>query len=171
MFGKLLMTGILAAALAMAQRGGGGGGDMGEMGGSSGGGRGGSRGGPELPSVYPSKPTRLDQMTQVLKLDKEQKKVVKSLMDEAQKEAAPVREQLMKSRLAIGEAVQGNSGEEDIKRLVGKEAGFQSQLAGIELHVFAKIYKSLDRDQQANTRSVFQMMKGIFNGKNWNSEE
>src|SRR5690348_6821259 len=116
MFSRLLLTGILAATLVSAQRGGGGAGDIGDFGAGGsggGGGRGGSRGGPDLPSVYPSKPTRLDQMTQVLKLDKEQKKVVKSLMDEAQKEAAPVREQLMKSRLAIGEAVQGNSGEED----------------------------------------------------------
>src|SRR5690349_23853961 len=138
MFSRLLLTGILAATMAMAQRGGGGGGDIGDFGagGGGGGGRGGGRGGPDLPSVYPTKPTRLDQMTQVLKLDKDQRKAVKSLMDEAQKEAAPVRDQLMKSRLAIGEAVQGKSGEEDIKRLVGKEAALQSQMASIELNVF-----------------------------------
>jgi Spy/CpxP family protein refolding chaperone len=171
MFCKLLLTGILATTLALAQRGGGGGGgggDMGDMGGGGGGGRG---GGMDLPSVGPSRPSRLDQLTQSLKLTKDQKKEVKSLMDEAQKEAAPVREQLMKSRLAIGEAIQGPSGEEDIKRLVSKEAAIQSQMAGIELNAFAKIYKGLDKEQQANTRSVFQMMKGIFNGKNWNTEE
>jgi hypothetical protein len=116
-------------------------------------------------------PSRLDQLTQALKLDKDQKKTVKSVMDDAQKEANPVREQLLKSRMAIGEAIQGNSGEEDIKRLVAKESQVQAQMAGIELSAFTKIYKTLDKEQQANTRSVFQMMKGIFNGKNWNTAE
>ena len=64
MFSRLLLTGILAATLVSAQRGGGGAGDIGDFGagGSGGGGRGGSRGGPDLPSVYPSKPTRLEPM-------------------------------------------------------------------------------------------------------------
>jgi len=168
MFCKLLLTGIFVTTFVFAQaRGGGGmGGDMGE--GGAGGGRGGSM---DLPSVGAGRPSRLDQLTQTLKLNKDQKKEVKSILDEAQKEATPVREQMAKSRAAIGDAIQGGKSQDEINQLVSSEAALESQMAGIELGAFAKIFKGLDKDQQANTRSVFQMMKGMFNGKNWNTEE
>lgn len=169
MFIRLVLTGILAATLAMAQRGGGGGGDdMGGMGGTGGmGGRGGMEGG----GMNASRPSRFDRITQVLKLNKDQKKEVKNILDEAQKEATPVREQIAKSRLAIGDAVQGGKSQDEINPLVASEATLESQMTGIELNAFAKIFKVLDKDQQANTRTVFQMTKGMFNGKNWNTEE
>jgi len=168
MFCKLLLTGIFVTTFVFAQaRGGGGmGGDMGE--GGAGDGRGGSM---DLPSVGAGRPSRLDQLTQTLKLNKDQKKEVKSILDEAQKEATPVREQMAKSRAAIGDAIQGGKSQDEINQLVSSEAALESQMAGIELGAFAKIFKGLDKDQQANTRSVFQMMKGMFNGKNWNTEE
>jgi len=168
MFCKLLLTGIFVTTFVFAQaRGGGGmGGDMGE--GGAGGGRGGSM---DLPSVGAGRPSRLDQLTQTLKLNKDQKKEVKSILDEAQKEATPVREQMAKSRAAIVDAIQGGKSQDEINQLVSSEAALESQMAGIELGAFAKIFKGLDKDQQANTRSVFQMMKGMFNGKNWNTEE
>ena len=165
---KLLLTGILVSTLAIAQRSGGGGGDIGGMGEGGGGGRG---GGPDLPSIGPARPSRLDRMTQILKLNKEQKKGVKTILDEAQKEANPVRDQMAKSRLAIGDAIQGGKSQDEINQLVGSEAALESQMAGIELKAFAEVYKGLDKDQREATRGVFQMMKGIFNGKNWNTED
>ena len=169
---KVLAAGILAASLAMAQggmgRGGGMGGDEGG-GGGMGGGRGGSS--MDIPNISGARPSRFDQLTQVLKLNKDQKKEVKNVLDEAQKEANPVRDQLSKSRVAIGDAIQAGKNPDEINQLVQSEATLQSQMAGIELNAFAKIFKGLDKDQQANTRTVFQMMKGMFNGKNWNTEE
>ena len=47
---------------------------------------------------------RMDQFTQILKLDKDEKKQVKTIMDDAQKDAMPVRDQMEKGRLAIAEA-------------------------------------------------------------------
>jgi len=168
MFSKLLLTGIFVTTVVFAQ--GRGGGDMGDTGGMGEGGvgRGGSM---DLPSVAVGRPSRFDQLTQTLKLNKDQKKEVKSILDEAQKEATPVRDQIAKSRLAIGDAIQGGKSQDEINQLVSSEAALESQMAGLELGAFAKIFKGLDKDQQANTRSVFQMMKGIFNGRNWNTEE
>jgi hypothetical protein len=164
---RLFLTGILASTLALAQRGGGGGdtGDMGGMGGMGG------RGSMDGASMSAAQPSRLDRMTQVLKLNKDQKKDVKNILDESQKEATPLRDQISKSRLAIGDAIQGGKSQDEISQLVSNEAALESQMAGIELHAFAKIFKTLDKDQQANTRQVFQMMKGIFNGRTWNTEE
>jgi hypothetical protein len=41
-------------------------------------------------------------------------------------------------------------------------------MAGIEMKVFVKIYQGLDKDQQPRAQALFQMMNGIFKGKNWN---
>src|SRR5436309_13481892 len=88
---KLVVTGILAASLVVAQRGGGGGGSRG--------------GGANFPSVGFGGGTRFDRMSDGLKLSKEQKKEVKATLDDAQKEAAPMHDQLVKGRQAIAEAV------------------------------------------------------------------
>src|ERR1039457_6267657 len=135
---KLLLTGIFATTLVLAQGRGGGGGD--EGGGMGGGSRaGGESGGIQMPRVV----SRMDQISEALKLNKEQKKEVKTILDEGQKEAGPVREQLMKSQLAIGEAIQGGKSQDDLKPLVNGEAALQAQMVGIELNAFAKIYKLL----------------------------
>ena len=118
-----------------------------------------------------AQPSRLDRMTLALKLNKDQKKAVKTILDDAQKEANPVRDQMAKSRLAIGDAIQESKSQDEINQLVTSEAAVESQMAQVELKAFAEIYKGLDKEQQALTRSVFQMMKGMFSGKNWNSEE
>ena len=165
---KFLAGGILAATLMMAQGRGDMGGGMGE-GGMGGGGRGGSN--LDVPSIGASRPSRLDRLTQTLSLNKDQKKDIKNILDEAQKEANPVRDQLSRSRLAIGDAIQSGKGQDEINQLVASEAAVQAQMAGIELNAFAKIFKGLDKDQQAKTRSIFQMMKGMFDGKNWNTED
>ena len=168
MFYKLLLTGILACTFVLAQgRGGGGmGGGMGDEGGMGGGGRNGDMG-----SQMPKTVSRMDQISEALKLNKEQKKEVKTILDDAQKEAAPVRDQLLKSELAIGDAIQGGKSQDDLKPLIGSEGALQAQMAGIELSAFAKIYKLLDKEQMPQTKGVFPMMKGIFNGKNWNNPE
>ncbi len=163
---RLLLTGILATGLAFAQRGGGGGG----MGGDEGGGGGMGGAGMSLPSA-PRVINRIDIIAQDLKLDKDQKKAVKNILDESQKEANPVRDQITKSRIVLGDAIQQGKSQDEIKQLVNNEAVLESQMAGIELNAFAKIYKSLQPEQRNQTRGLFQMMKGIFAGKNWNNVE
>jgi hypothetical protein len=167
MFYKLLVAGVFATTLVLAQGRGGGGGGMGGGGEEGGMGGGGGMGGMQMPKVV----SRMDQISEALKLNKDQKKEVKTILDEGQKEASPVRDQLMKSELAVGDAIQGGKSQDDLKPLINSEAALQAQMVGIEMSAFAKIYKLLDKEQQPQTRGVFPMMKGIFNGKNWNNPE
>ncbi len=151
MFFRLLLAGILAATLASAQRGGG---------------RGGS-GVPDMPMS--SRPDKLAILSDDLKLNKDQKKLVKTVLDEGQKEAAPLRDEVTKSRQAIGEAVAAAKSQDEIDQLIKAHAALASQMVGIEMKAFVKIYQALDKDQQARSGQVlFPMMSGIFRNKNWN---
>jgi hypothetical protein len=152
MFFRLLLAGILATSLASAQRGGGGG-------------RGGSSG-PIMPMG--STPDKLGILTDTFKLTKDQKKLVKTVLDEGQKEAAPLRDEAAKSRQAIGEAVSAGKSQDEIDKLVKSHAGIETQMAGIEMKAFARIFKELDKEQQPRAQILFQMMNGIFKNKNWN---
>jgi hypothetical protein len=151
MFFKLLLAGILAASLASAQRGGKGGG---------------AGSGPIMPMN--STPDKLGILTDTFKLTKDQKKLVKTVLDEGQKEAGPLREEAAKSRQAIGEAVSTGKSQDEIDKLVKSHAGMESQMAGIEMKAFARIFKELDKEQQPRAQFLFQMMNGIFKNKNWN---
>jgi hypothetical protein len=90
-------------------------------------------------------------------------------MDDAQKEANPVRDQMEKGRLAMAQAVAGGK-QEDIDAASKTYATASSQMAGIEMNAFAKVYQALDKEQQAKTQPIFGMFVGIFKGKNWNEE-
>jgi hypothetical protein len=151
MFYRLLLAGILAASLASAQRGGGGG-----------------RGGSNAPSLPMGPPDKLSTITDNFKLSKDQRKLVKTILDEGQKEAAPLRDEAAKSRQAIGEAVSAGKSQDEIDKLVKSNAGIESRMAGVEMRAFAKIYKELDKDQQTHAQMLFQMMPGLFKNKNWN---
>jgi hypothetical protein len=157
MFFKIILTGILASTLVFAQRGGGGGGSK--------------NGAQGIPNVGFGGGTRFDRISEVLKLNKDQKKEVKATLDDAQKQATPIHDQMMKGREAIAEAVAGGKSQDEMNPLIHANAALDAQMAGIELKAFAAIYKGLDADQQTRTAAVFTMMKGLFNGKNWNSSE
>jgi hypothetical protein len=130
----------------------------------------GGRGGTQMPAA-PRSSSRIDAIAQMLKLDNEQKKNTRKILDEAQKQATPVHEQILKSRLAIGEAIQNGAKQEEIDHLVNASAALESQMASIELQAFSKIYQGLQPDQRNLTRDFFRMMRGIFNNKNWNNAE
>jgi Spy/CpxP family protein refolding chaperone len=151
MWTKLFIVGVAVSTLAFAQRGGGG---------SKG-------GGGNSPMMQASSTNRMDQFTQILKLDKDEKKAVKTIMDDAQKEATPVKDQMEKGRLAIAQAVGGGK-QEEIDAAVKSYAASETQMASIEMNAFAKIYNALDKEQQQKSPEIYQLMPGIFKGKNWN---
>jgi Spy/CpxP family protein refolding chaperone len=152
---RILMVGLAAAAIAFAQRGAGGGG----------------RGGGSLaPNIGFGPGSKLDRITQSLKLSKEQKKDLKETFDEAQKEAAPVHEEIVKARLEIGEAVAAGKPADEITKDVKGEGALEAQMAAIELKAFAKFAGTLEPEQQQRAGMVFIMMPGIFSNKNWNSD-
>jgi Spy/CpxP family protein refolding chaperone len=158
MFYRLLLTGLLVISVASAQRGGGRGGR---------GGGGGMEGG----GFAMAAPSKFDTISETLKLTKDQKKALKTNFDESHKAAAPLRDQIAKARLAVGEAVQTGKGEEEIKKLASGLGALEAQMAEIELKAFAQIYAGLEKDQRAGMSGVFPMMKGMFSGKNWNSAD
>jgi Spy/CpxP family protein refolding chaperone len=157
MLTRILLAGLLASTLVFAQRGGGGG-SRGGGGGMSGGGF--------------SQGTRLDRMADVLKLSKDQKKDVKAAMDDAQKEATPIHEQMNKARLTIAEAIAAGKGKEEVDKAIQSEAELDTQMTSLELHTFAKVVSFLEVDQKKQgVPIVFAMVNGAFKGKNWNSDQ
>jgi Spy/CpxP family protein refolding chaperone len=137
-----------------------------------GGGGGRNGGGMNMSGAGFSAGTRLDRMAEALKLTKDQKKDVKEAMDEAQKEASPIHEQITKSHLAIAEAIAAGKAQDEIDKAVRSEAELETQLASVELHAFAKVVAFLEVDQkQRGVPMVFAMVRGAFNGKNWNSDQ
>lgn len=131
--------------------------------------KGGAGAQPNIPMMSASV-SRMDQFTQILKLDKDEKKQVKTIMDDAQKEATPVRDQMEKGRLAIAEAVAAGK-QEEIDAAIKTYSVAETQMAGIEMNAFAKIFQGLDKDQQAKSPQIFGIFPGIFKNKNWNETQ
>ena len=152
---RLALLGILAAAVASAQRGGGGGG---------GGGRG---AGGEIPRMDAAT-TPFDRIAASLALSKDQKKDIKASLDETQKEAAPLRDEMTQAQLDIGEAIQAAKSQDEIDKAVNAYGLLDARMTGLEMKAFAKIYLSLDKEQQTKAGMLFMTMHGMFRGKNWN---
>jgi Spy/CpxP family protein refolding chaperone len=147
----------LASTLVFAQRGGGGGGRNGDS---------------NMPRINYGGGNRIDRLSDSLKLSKDQKKDVKAAMDDAQKEAFPIHEQITQSHLAVAEAVAAGKSQEEVAKAVHAEAELDTQLISIELHAFAKVVSFLEPDQkQRGIPMVFAMVRGVFNGKNWNLDQ
>jgi hypothetical protein len=153
-FLKLTLAGILMAAPAAAQRGGGGG-------------RGGSSPGADI--QMPGAVSRLQTIADLFKLSKDQKKEVKTILDEGQKDANPIREEMVKDRLAIGEAVAGGKSQEEIDKATQAYGTQVAQMTAIELKCFAKIVDKLEPEQKDRANRLYAMMPGIFKGKNWDT--
>ena len=149
MLSRILLAGLVASTLAFAQRGGGG------------------RGGSNMSGGVGE--TRMDRLTSALKLSKDQRKEIKAAMDDAQKQATPIYQQLPKSHLAIAQAIADGKSQEEIDKAVHHQAELETQIASIELHAFAKAVIWLEPDQkQPGIPLIFAMVRGVFNGKNWN---
>jgi Spy/CpxP family protein refolding chaperone len=155
MLRQILMVGLLGTGLVFAQGRGGGGGGRG--------------GGNMVPAGGFGPVNKLDRISELLKLTKDQKKDLKQIFDDAQKEATPVHEQIKEARAAVGEAVIAGK-QEDIAKAVNSQAALETQMAMIELKAFTKFALGLETDQQQRAGRLFVMMRGMFNSKNWNSD-
>jgi len=152
MLSRILLTGLLMSTLMFAQ-----------------GKKGGGSRGPDMPNVGTAGSTRLDRISELLKLSKDQKKDLKATFDDSQKEATPIHDQMAKSRQAIGDAIAAGKSQDEIAKAVAAEAQLEAQMTEIELRAFAKFALTLDDQQKQRAGNLFQMMRGMFNGKNWNS--
>ncbi|HUB82277.1 MAG TPA: periplasmic heavy metal sensor [Bryobacteraceae bacterium] len=157
MLKKILAAGLLCAGMAMAQ-------------GSYGGGR--SRGGGELDPTAsrPRSYNRFDTIVRVLNLDREQEKTVRTILEDGAKEAAPIRDQMSKSRIVVGEAIASNKGEDELKQLAKSSSDLDARLSELEIQAFAKTFAALNetqkKDMQSLGRTLF-LMNGMYHIKNW----
>lgn len=155
MLNKLLVIGLLCASAGLAQRSGRGGGDAGGM--------------PQMGATQ----NKLDAIATAFNLTKDQKKTVKTILDDGAKEAAPLRDQITKSRIAVGEAVEAKKSDDEVRQAAKTSAELSAQLSQIELQTFAKIFAALDESQKTNRPAldhVLSLMNGIYRNKNWNEE-
>lgn len=132
-------------------------------------GKGGGRGASGI-SAIGSSSSRLDTLDKSFELTKDQKKAVKTLLDEAHKNAAPIREGLLKAHAAIGAAVQGNKGQAEIDAAAKSYADQAAAMAEHEMKALAGVIKLLTDAQRNNNAAVsaaFFMMRGAFLDKKW----
>lgn len=150
MFVKLLLTAVLAATLVCAQgKKGGGGGDMGEGGGMG-------------PGMGAQRPSKVEQFADKLKLTKEQRESVQTMLIAALEQSAPLRDQMDKGRVAIaGAMIDGKSGD-DLKKLLDDYTSLAAQLTSIEAKTFGKIYESLKPNQQSKAAPAFELMVAVL---------
>jgi hypothetical protein len=163
MVNRLILAGLLCAGLAIAQ------------GGSSGGKRSNSGGGDMGAPMGASSSAgnRFEDIATSLNLNKDQRKTVRTILEDGAKEAAPLRDQISKSRIAVGEAITQNKSEDDLKQIAKGSSDLVAQLVQIEIKAFAKIFGTLDDTQKKDTRAlghVLSVTNGMYHTKNWNEE-
>jgi len=130
--------------------------------------QGGGRGG--TPSLGAIQPTRLDVIETAFQLQKEQRKAVKTLLDEAHKAAAPIREQLTKTRAGIVAAVQARKPQPEIDAAVSVYAVQATAMTDAEMTALAELLQSLEKEQRANAAAIqttFFLMRNMFLDKKW----
>ena len=157
MFIRFLLTAMMATALAFAQGGGGMGDDMGGTGGR-GGGMDDTGGMPRM-----QRQTPFDIFADRLKLNKDQKAEAQTVMVDAMKESAPLRQQLAQSRAAIANAILGGKSADDLKKVMDAYTSVVAQETGIETKAFSKVCAMLKPNQQGKAAAAFEVMAGIFN--------
>jgi Spy/CpxP family protein refolding chaperone len=130
------------------------------------GGRGGGEGG-----AYQF--TRLEVLANSFNLTKDQKKTVKTLLDDAHKAAAPTREALASSHAAIATAIAANKGQAEVDTAVKQYAQQAAAMASLEMKTLAQMLTQLEPEQRTNgaaVRTAFFLMRGIFlDDKKWDA--
>lgn len=108
--------------------------------------------------------SRLESLEANFKLSGDQKKAVKSALDEAHKSAAPVRRALLDTHAALGDAVRSGKGQDEIAAAARAYAEQAAAMARIEMEAVAKVLAIADPDlqNQPAIQAVFFMARGMF---------
>jgi Heavy-metal resistance len=117
--------------------------------------------------------TRFEILTADFQLNKDQKKAVKLMLDDAHKAAAATREGLLAAHAAIGAAIAGNKGQAEIDAAVKQYGQQAAAMATLEMKALGQLVQQLEvnqRGNQAAVRSAFLLMHGIFlDAKKWDA--
>lgn len=130
------------------------------------------RGGGGGASMGPAPTTRAAALVTTLKLDNDQKKQIKTILDAAYKDAAPIRDALTKTRAAAGAAIQAGKDKADAEKILADYAVQVTAMASAEAKATARMKGLLSPDQQGDAaawQSVIYIMRGAFIGKKWDT--
>ena len=118
--------------------------------------------------------TRFDDIASALNLNKDQRKTAKTILEDGARETAPLRDQLSKSRVAVGEAVTASKGQEELKQIAKtQQRSGGADLPVPEIKAFVKIFAVLDDTQKQDMRGLgraLSLMNEMYHIKNWNEE-
>jgi hypothetical protein len=159
---RILLAGLLFAGLALAQGGGYSGGKKGNSGPAMG-----------VGPMGPPPANRFDDIANALNLNKDQRKTVRTILEDGAKEAAPLRDRLSKSRIVVGEAITANKSQDELKPIARSSSDLAAQLSEVEIRAFAKIFGTLDDTQKKDIRGLGRVLEvtiGMYHNKNWNDE-
>jgi len=115
--------------------------------------------------------TRLEILASGFDLNKDQKRAIKTILDDAHKSAAPVREGLTRTRAAIAAAIQASKEQAEVDRAISDYAEQAAAMTALEMTTLAQVIQTLDQAQRGNSagiRTAFFLMRGIFlDKKRW----
>ena len=112
-------------------------------------------------------------LTAILFLKGDQKKSFKSVMDEAYKNAAPVRDELAKARKVIGELIDQDAPSESLSQAAEPYGAQAAAMTAAEMTALAQVLALLSEEQRPNTGTIntsASLMRGAFIGKKWNTK-
>jgi hypothetical protein len=122
-------------------------------------------------NISPMQLGRLERLELLFKLDKDQKKAVKTILDNAYQRAAPVRERLAATRAALGAAIIGGRPQADIDAAAKAYGEPAAAMTAIEMQALADVFKAMTPEQRQNgaaVRTAFSMVRGMFlDPKKW----
>ncbi len=152
MVGRLVLVAVMASTLASAQRGGGGGRN----------GPGGGGGMEGFGTMRPQRPSKMQQFSDKLKLNKEQLEEVTNVFRAALEKAGPLSAQLENGRTQIAGAMIDGTNAEALTKQLEAYTALEVQMDTIEADTYAKIFALLKPNQQSKSGQAFELMAGIF---------
>jgi hypothetical protein len=112
-------------------------------------------------------------LTAILFLKNDQKKSFKSVMDDAYKSAASLRDDLAKARTVIGELIDQDAPSESISQAAEPYGASAAAMTAAEMKALAQVLALLTEEQRPNTGTIStsaSIMRGAFIGKKWNTK-
>lgn len=148
MVGRVILAAILAAGLVSAQ----------------GGKKGGSKGMEDSSMPMRQPQSKLDQIADKLKLNKEQKEQALNIMNAAAETAGPLNQKINNGRqLIVGAMVNGKDSGDDYDKLIGAYTAALAEMDNAEASAYGKIYVLLKPNQQKSGEQVFtELFAGVF---------
>src|SRR5215470_5386606 len=150
MIRKLIVASLLFATFAFAQ---------------------GKRGGNDNMGAAPmGPPTRFEDIASALNLNRDQRKTARTILEDGAKEAAPLRDQLSKSRVSVGEAITANKNMDELKQIAKTSSDLAVQITQLEIKAFAKVFATLDETQKKDMPGLgraLSLTNEMYHVKNW----